>query len=116
MPADPLKRRPRPVRAILPLFLACTIPGVFACTPSLTTHTVRIDSTRFQPDDLKVRAGDTIVWLNNDMFPHTATSQGRFDSGSIAPDKSWRHTVTERGEIDYVCTFHPTMKGKLRVE
>jgi plastocyanin len=116
MPADPLKRRPRPGRLILPLFLACTIPGLFACTPSPTTHTVRIDSTRFQPDDLKVRAGDTVVWLNNDMFPHTATSQGRFDSGSIAPDKSWRHTVTERGEIDYVCTFHPTMKGKLRVE
>ena len=87
-----------------------------ACRAGPATHTVTIDSTRFQPAELRLSAGDTVVWVNKDLFPHTATAAGRFDSGSIATDGSWQHTVIERGAIDYVCTFHPTMKGTLRVE
>ena len=80
-------------------------------------HTVVIDATRFSPAVLHVRAGDTIVWRNDDMFPHTATSRdGGFDSGSIAPGSSWRHTVgAGTGTTSYVCTYHPTMKGVLEV-
>lgn len=103
-------------KVLLVLVLAGAAMAAATCRSSPRTHTVTIDSTRFQPSDLRVEAGDTIVWLNNDLFPHTATAAGRFDSGSIAPDGSWRYTVTDRGAIDYVCTFHPTMKGTIRVE
>ena len=116
MSTVPRRYRSIAAKVRLALLLSCVVAAAGSCTSSPRTHTVKVDSTRFQPSDLTVNAGDTIMWLNNDLFPHTATSQGRFDSGSIAPDRSWRYTVTERGVIDYVCTFHPTMTGTLRVE
>ena len=38
------------------------------------THTVVIEGTSFQPPRLAVALGDTVVWINKDPFPHTATS------------------------------------------
>jgi plastocyanin len=69
----------------------------------------------FQPEVLAVKRGDTIVWVNRDPFPHTATSS-RFDSKVVDAGRSWRHTAATRGEVAYVCTLHPTMKATLRVE
>lgn len=81
------------------------------------THTVTIEGTSFQPERLTIAAGDTVLWINKDPFPHTATSKsGAFDSGSIAPDKSWKFTAVKKGEFDYLCTLHPTMKARLTVE
>jgi plastocyanin len=65
---------------------------------------------------LDVKAGDTIVWVNKDPFPHTATSTaGKFDSHEIAAGKSWKFTPKETGAFTYVCTLHPTMKATIRV-
>jgi len=78
-------------------------------------HTVLIEGMRFQPEGLSIAAGDTVVWINRDMVPHTATSSGHFDSGELAPGKSWTHTVRDSGEFSYLCTYHPLMKGIVRV-
>jgi plastocyanin len=81
------------------------------------THTVVIEGTSFQPARLTVSAGDTVVWINRDPFPHTATSTtGVFDSGTIAPDKMWKYKFVKKGALDYICTLHPTMKARLTVE
>jgi plastocyanin len=85
--------------------------------PRPVVHTVVIEGTRFEPQVLTVRAGDTVVWINKDPFPHTVTAQaGGFDSKSIAPDKSWKYTPGKAGVFPYVCTLHPTMTATLRVE
>jgi plastocyanin len=82
-----------------------------------TRHTVTIDGVQFSPAELLVHPGDRIVWLNKDPFPHTATATNKiFDSGSIAASASWGYTVTKKGEIEYSCSFHPTMKGRIRVQ
>jgi plastocyanin len=58
-----------------------------------------------------------VIWVNKDVVAHTATSQaGHFDSGIIAPGKSWKYKVSRAGESAYTCTYHPTMKATLRVE
>lgn len=75
-----------------------------------------IEGTSFTPDRLTVKSGDTVVWVNKDPFPHTATSAGVFDSGGIDPEKSWKLVTARKGTVDYICTFHPTMKGRLTVE
>ena len=99
--------------------------GVIVCALSVaaggqrntTTHTVTIESMRFQPETLTVAAGDTVVWVNKDLVPHTATSKtGGFDSKTIQAGQSWKHTVRTKGDIAYLCTFHPTMKATLRIE
>ena len=86
-----------------------------AAKPS--THKVLIDGTRFQPDVLTVKAGDSIVWINNDPFPHTATSEaGGFDSKRLDTGESWKDLAAKKGEFEYTCTFHPSMKASLRVK
>ena len=75
-------------------------------------------SASFTPTSLTLAPGDSVVWVNKDIIPHTATSKkaGVFDSGAIAPGKSWKRTFKTAGVIDYFCTFHPTMKAKLEVK
>ena len=103
--------------AVLGPLLCGLVPGAAAQSRAPATHTVVIESMSFQPAVLAIRAGDTVVWLNKDLFPHTATSEtGVFDSTSVAAGQSWTHTFRTRGEIPYVCTLHPTMKARLRVE
>ena len=69
----------------------------------------------FVPAELHARAGDTVVWTNRDVVPHTATAAGRFDSGVIAGGGEWRLVVKESGTFAYVCSLHPPMKATLTV-
>lgn len=76
-----------------------------------------IEAMAYAPAVLTMKPGDTVVWVNRDFFPHTATAQeGDFDSGILAVGASWRHVAERRGRLEYVCTLHPTMKGVLIVE
>ena len=84
--------------------------------PQPVTHTVTIEGMQFTPATLTINAGDTIVWVNKDLFPHTATAAGVFDSKSIGDGQSWQYTAASKGEYPYTCTFHPTMKATVRVE
>jgi plastocyanin len=78
---------------------------------------VTIEAMSFQPAMLTVKAGDSVVWVNKDWFPHTATSDtGGFDSLEISPDESWTYMPKTKGEFPYICTLHRTMKATLRVE
>ena len=88
--------------------------GTAAPAAPPATHTVIIEGVSFEPKVLTVRAGDTVVWLNKDPFPHTATAE-RFDSRNIPAGHSWKFTARARGEFAYLCTLHPTMTGTLRV-
>jgi plastocyanin len=82
-----------------------------------STHTVTIEGMRFQPDVLTVAPGDTIMWVNRDLVPHTATSKdGDFDSKEIQAGESWSYTIRAAGDFAYICAFHPTMTATLRVK
>lgn len=91
------------------------VRGAVATKP--VTHTVTIESMQFQPNVVSVARGDSIVWTNKDLFPHTATAKGgAFDSHEIKPGESWTYRPTKSGEIDYVCSMHPTMTAIVRVK
>jgi plastocyanin len=88
-----------------------------ADAPTPVTHKVTIEGMRFQPEVLTVEAGDSILWVNKDPFPHTTTSRaGGFDSREIGPGKSWTYTARTKGEFPYICALHPTMQAVLRVQ
>ena len=111
----PLRRRRRPVgRALALLVLGVAGSGAAAAAPQ--AHTVTIENMRFTPQTLTVRRGDRVVWINKDLFSHTATAPRVFDSKSIAPDASWTHVAGRAGRYDYLCILHPTMKATLVVE
>lgn len=96
--------------------IVCVIGLAAGERPAPTTHTVIIENMRFQPETLTVARGDTIVWVNKDPVPHTATSKdGAFDSGTVLAEESWSFTARQQGEFAYSCTFHPTMTATLQV-
>jgi plastocyanin len=81
------------------------------------THTVAMEGMKFSPATLRIRPGDTIVFKNNDLVPHTATAKQRevFDSGIIKPGESWTFVPKFHATVPYVCTFHPMMGGRIEV-
>ena len=101
--------------ALAALAIACAL-GAHAADAAPRTHTVVIEGLRFNPETLTVHRGDRIVWRNKDLVPHTATASGAFDSRSIAAHGSWSYVARKAGALPYVCSFHPTMKGTLKVE
>lgn len=100
--------------ALVPALLSGCRPGR-AAAPA--RHVVEIRQFQFQPDTLRVAVGDTVVWINRDIVAHTATdSAGAWDSGEIAKDGRWAYVPRAAGEWAYLCTLHPTMKGRLIAE
>ena len=79
------------------------------------THTVTIDATSYRPSTLVVRPGDSIVWVNNDLFRHTVTARAGFDSKDIPAGESWTFKTKSTGRFDYSCVYHTAMTGTLIV-
>src|SRR5215212_5855168 len=108
-------------RFALPLIilalLPCSSTGQVTSKPKPVTHTVSIEGMQFQPAKLTVKPGDSIVWVNKDLFPHTVTAKaGVFDSRQIEPGKSWTYRSVKKGVFTYVCSLHPTMQAQLQVK
>jgi plastocyanin len=112
---DVLRRAAEP--AWLRVLALASVAGMApaAETPPVT-HTVVMRATSYAPLALTMKLGDMVVWRNEDPFPHTATAAGVFDSKSIAAGASWKYRPEAAGEYAYICTFHPNMKGTLKVE
>ena len=71
---------------------------------------------------ISIKVLDTVRWGNADTAAHTVTSgtpetgfDGNFDSGLLAPGKTFPHQFTEVGEFEYYCLVHPWMTGMVTV-
>lgn len=85
--------------------------------PDGVAHTVVIEAMQFSPSHLEVKVGDTVIWKNQDPFPHTATSgKNGFDSKTIPAGQTWKFIAKKPGIFPYLCTLHETMKGTLVVK
>ena len=79
-------------------------------------HVVDIRSLKFQPVDLVVAPGDTIVWINHDIVAHTATAGDKsWDSQSIGKESQWETIIRPGMAEEYFCRFHPNMKARLQI-
>jgi plastocyanin len=82
------------------------------------------NSEFFVPPEISVPTGTTVTWTNDDTTIHTVV-QGSpqaatgetpaFDSGIMPPGGTYEHTFDTAGEIDYYCSLHPFMVGKVTV-
>ena len=103
--------------AVAGLLLAAAAASTSGAISAAQARVVVIENVQFSPQTLIVKAGERITWVNKDLFPHTATADGKsFDSRAIAPNASWSWVAGKAGTYDYGCTFHPTMKGTVTVQ
>ena len=103
------------------IYLLCFIVVLYACTTETKkdipkVHTVEIKQMKFQPAELIVQKGDTVVWINNDIVAHDVTEEpSKAWTSSLLPvGQSWSLVVTQ--SADYYCSIHVVMKGKLIVQ
>jgi amicyanin len=78
---------------------------------------VVISNYAYSPKTVKIKAGGTVTWTNNDNVEHTATGdKGEFDTGLIGKGQSKSITFDNPGTYSYHCTPHPYMQGSVIVE
>lgn len=94
--------------------LSLTALALTAVPAAAATIEVTIDKLVFSPATVEAKVGDTIEWVNKDVFAHTATVKGGWEV-TIPPKKSASLTLKAAGAVDYFCRFHPNMKGRLVV-
>ncbi len=73
---------------------------------------VKIAQYKFATDTVRIAAGTTVVWANDDVAEHTVTFDGTEPgSPTIAPGGTFSHRFDRPGTYPYHCTPHPFMKG-----
>jgi len=81
-----------------------------------TFHTVVIRQMKFEPAELKLHKGDTVLWINKDITDHDVTEENdkQWSSSRLPINQSWSKVVNQ--SANYYCSIHVVMKGKLIVE
>jgi plastocyanin len=80
------------------------------------TIEITMENLVISPAEVSAKVGDTIAWINKDVFAHTATAKsGDFDV-TLPPKKSASSVLKKAGTVDYYCRYHPNMKATLKIE
>ena len=96
------------------LVLALTL-GLVAVPAHAAAIQIVMENLVVAPAEVSARVGDTIEWVNNDVFVHTATARnGDFDV-NLPPKKTVTLVLSKAGTVEYYCRYHPNMKAVLKI-
>ena len=80
-------------------------------------HKVSIKDLKYNPKELKIKKGDTVVWTNADERDHTVTADdGSFKSPNLGDGERFTQKFDTVGRYKYHCEYHPRMKAIIVVE
>ena len=101
--------------------LAVAMLAVQAAFPAASAQAagpeVDIDQFTFTPQQVTVKAGTTVTWINDDDVPHTVASSTKFfKSKALDTKDKFSFTFTTPGSYEYFCSIHPHMTGAIVVE
>lgn len=112
-----------------PTFTKTTVPTTAPVTAAITTptsvstDTITILSTAYDPDSVTVPAGTIVRWVNADgkvhsvVFVQYSKYQTKINpSGALASGQSFSVRFTDKGTYTYYDGMHPTLKGTVIVE
>ena len=76
------------------------------------THVVVIDKMKYgSVPALKV--GDTVVFVNKDIFRHTVTATNNSFNLDLAPGARGSLNINSAGRATFACKYHPGMRGSM---
>ena len=96
------------------VFAGLVMTALFPVPASARTTEVVVDKMAFGVVPSNLSVGDAIVWINRDIFRHSATAAGHFDV-DLPPGSRRRMVLRRPGAFGFVCKYHPGMKGIVRV-
>ena len=98
----------------LPIAAALTL-GAMSVPAHAATLQIVMENLVVSPAEVTAKVGDTIEWINKDVFAHTATARnGDFDV-TIPPKKTVTSVLKKAGTVEYYCRFHPNMKAVVTI-
>ena len=84
---------------------------------------VRLESSKFDPEELTIAAGTTVLFLNADSYAHTVTEgtggQAADDpivDRQLEANRTVRVTFDEPGTYEITCKLHPSMQMTITIE
>ena len=77
--------------------------------------TVTLRPASFQPETIKIKAGDTVTWKWREKVSHNIVGKGGIEK-KVADNGTYTHTFEKKGTFDYRCEIHPGMDGSVVVE
>lgn len=90
--------------------------GAGDTTPVATNDVLLPKSYRFDPTAIRVQAGTSVTWTNEDNFTHTVKVEDGADH-EIEPGETVTIGFPAVGTYRFVCTLHPhDMDGEVVVE
>jgi plastocyanin len=98
-----------------PSIVTALMLGTMAVPAHAATVQIVMENLVIMPAEVSAKVGDTIEWVNKDIFAHTATARnGDFDVAM--PAKATATSVLKKpGTVEYYCRFHPNMKALLNI-
>ena len=102
-----------PRRTLLVVF--ALLAGAITVPAHGATIQIVMENLVVSPAEATAKVGDTIEWINKDVFAHTATARnGDFDV-VMPPKKTVTSVLKKAGTVEYYCRFHPNMKAVLTI-
>jgi len=75
------------------------------------TVTITVSNFAFDPKDLQIEAGTTVIWKNT-IGRHTVTADdGSFESPIMAPGEEFKRTFDQPRPVKYFCNLHGAAGG-----
>jgi plastocyanin len=100
-------------------FVAMCVVMALASLAYAAQHAVGQKGRLFRPGTMKVKAGDTVVFKNDDTVTHhiySSTKGHEFDLETAKPGEDVSRTFPASGRIDVRCGLHPGMRLVVTVE
>lgn len=103
-------------RRLYSLVLLAQLTACANVEPQLTTalhHQITISGFEFVPEEIEVKVGDTITWVNKDVVPHNVVDIS--NKQVVTPDlmQGGNFSYVVNSAMSYRCGFHPSMKGSI---
>jgi plastocyanin len=94
--------------------LGSAVLGISAPAHAATVR-IAMQDLEIAPAEASAKVGDTVEWVNKDIFVHSATARNGDWDVELPPNKTGTVVLKKPGVIDYYCRYHPNMKAKLTV-
>lgn len=75
--------------------------------------TIEVKAMKFAPAPAGLKPGDRVIWVNHDIFRHSATSVDHSFDIDLPPGGKGGVIIVKAGPIPFTCKYHPGMKGVL---
>jgi plastocyanin len=100
-------------RWMLPIVAALML--AISVSAHAATIQITMENLVIAPAEATAKVGDTVEWINKDIFAHSATARNGDWDVTMPPNKTVTSVLKKAGRIEYYCRFHPNMKATLVV-